>query len=161
MKIRRVLFVITLLALACTPSVAQGQKLSEDEDLSGVKITLKADADHCYGARCPVYSVSVSGDGAVIFEGVSNVLVTGRRSYKISTAKVRKLVTAFKEIDFFSLKDVYNDHTQDHAPGVTVMITIGSKTKSVYDFLGAPSELTKLEKRILETTGVNRLIKRD
>jgi hypothetical protein len=105
-------FVLVLLVFACPLSVSNGQKLSKDRDLSDIVITLKADADHCYGARCPVYSVSIDGGGTVTYEGVANVYVIGKRSYKISEAKVRKLVDEFYKIDFFSLKDTYNDYSQ-------------------------------------------------
>ncbi len=155
------LLIVILHVLWGQSSVSCGQEPFADVDLKDMEITMKADNEHCYGARCPVYFISIKGDGTVTYEGLSNVLTTGRRSYKLSEAKVRRLVQEFYRINFFSLKDTYNDYSQDHSAGVSTSIRIGDKTKSVYDFLGAPNDLVKLERRILQISGAYHLIKRD
>jgi len=58
----------------------------------------------CLG-ECPVYSLTVHGDGLVEYEGERNVGTEGRRWTYISEEQVRQLVGAFLEIGFFTLDD--------------------------------------------------------
>jgi len=60
----------------------------------------------CLG-DCPRYTLAIYGNGTVEYGGIDNVAVQGRRTAEISQERVRQLVEAFHEIDFFSFKDVY------------------------------------------------------
>ncbi len=76
------------------------------------------------------YSVRVSGDGTVDFDGKSWVLLEGKHHGLISVEDFRKLVDAFRESDFFSLDDRYYPVATDMA-STTFAIAIGDQRKSV------------------------------
>lgn len=146
---------------------AQSQEL-RDSDLKDVVITMKQE-NHCgCDGCCSEYSVSISGDGIVAYEGVDAVKVRGKQIYSISIDQVKELVSEFYKVDFFSLKDRYTSKDNgdgtismiDHSAPVTISITIKGKTKSVYNFYGAPEKLEELEKKIYEISGVDVYVKR-
>lgn len=57
----------------------------------------------CAPDRCSVYSVSISGDGNVTYEGQANVAVIGQRRSKISPDRVSELISAIDAMDFLDL----------------------------------------------------------
>lgn len=97
--------------------------------------------------QCPDYSITLSGDGTVTYEGRSGVRTIGARTHTIAPDEFRQLLTAFLQADFFSLRDRYDSIT--HADGtVTIMgdvatttieVSIGDETKRVRYFYGAPT----------------------
>jgi hypothetical protein len=122
-------------------------------DMNDVVITLER--YECYG-ECPVYSVSIRGDGTVIYRGKKFVRVKGERRYKIPKEKVAELVDDFYKIDYFSLEDEYTKIVGADGsvmvavdlPGATTSIAIGGKTKSVYNYFGGPAALKELERKV-------------
>jgi hypothetical protein len=100
----------------------------------------------CFGT-CPDYSLTVYGNGTVIYEGRNFVAVTGRQTSSISQEQVRKLVRAFYEIDYFSLKNEYSAQVTD-LPTTTTSITVDGHFKQVINYYGAPEQLIELENKI-------------
>lgn len=159
-----IVMIIVLLSLVLCPTsqlCAQTQQI-EDSDLQGVVITLKQE-NHCGCINCcSEYSVSISGDGTVTYEGVAAVSVRGKQVYSIQLDQVKELVNEFFRVDYFSLKERYiaKDNgngtftTIDHAAPVTTSIKVKGRNKTVYDFYGAPEKLKELEKKIYELSGV-------
>jgi len=131
-------------------------RLSDTNDLL---ITLERTA--CNGT-CPVYKLTLHGTGLIVYEGRDYVKTKGRRTSKISEDKLKKLMSWFKEIDFSSLKDSYEENTVPDMATAITSITINDKTKSVrhnYGDLKSPSELTRLEHRIDKITNSIQWIK--
>jgi hypothetical protein len=165
----RIMIIILLLSLLLsTALVSSMPQETGDGDLKDLLITMKQENQcGCIGC-CATYSVTISGDGTVTYEGTSAVKVTGKQVYSIQIDQVKELVREFYRVDFFSLKDKYTsvdkgDGTYeiiDHAAPVTTSITIRGRTKSVYDFYGAPEKLKELEKKIYEISGVGVYVKR-
>src|SRR4051812_43917277 len=60
----------------------------------------------CFGP-CPIYRVTLQGDGTVIFEGKRFVKSTGTFTAHVAPEQVRRLVEDFKKVDYFSLRDKY------------------------------------------------------
>jgi hypothetical protein len=153
----------------CTAWPAPGQFTEAERRSAVVSMTRQ---NHC-GAQfsdrtdirqCPSYTVSISGDGTVTYEGRAGVRTLGKRTHKISIESVRELIREFEQADFFSLRDRYefvdlgNDQRVviDHAIATTVSYTIAGKTKSVYDFYGTPEIVRRLEQRIDEVSDSRR-----
>jgi Domain of unknown function (DUF6438) len=142
------LLAVTLLLLACSLSLAQ--KVERDQ------ITLERTA--CFGP-CPMYSVTVTSDGKVKFEGRQFTKVTGKASGKITKQAFRGLVAEFKKIDYFSLPDQYSPGTPqcpqmitDH-PSANTSLRLNGKTKTVAHYHGCGEsgklpQLTALENKI-------------
>jgi hypothetical protein len=133
--------------------------------LTGVVITLER--YECYG-ECPVYSISIRGDGTVVYKGKKFVKVKGERRYKIPKEKVAELVDKFYEIDYFSLEDEYTTVVDADGsvtvvtdlPGAQTSITIGGRTKRVYNYFGGPAALEELERQVDEITESVKYVRR-
>lgn len=93
----------------------------------------------CFGA-CPVYTMTVSADGAVVFDGINFVLAEGEQTATIPPQQVEELVTAIEAADFFNLKDIYTVPVTD-LPATTTTVTMNGQTKSVYHYgIGCDNE---------------------
>lgn len=123
--------------------------LSPPENLSDIEITLERTA--CYGS-CPVYSVTIFGDGTVIYDGKQYVRIEGKRIYDIPIEDVEKLVAEFYQVGYFSLDDKYDTPITDH-PTIITSIRVGNETKTVSNYANsAPDRVHELEKNIDELT---------
>lgn len=127
--------------------------VSNSPDYSNTIITMERTM--CYGT-CPEYNLTIYPDGAVIYEGHSNVNVTGRQVSEIPQEKIKELVDEFYAIGFFSLKDKYTGEDEgvyvSDLPSTTTSITVNGQTKSVLDYYGTPQKLKNLENKIDEIT---------
>jgi hypothetical protein len=126
--------------------------------LASVRIKLERTA--CFGT-CPVYSVELRGDGAVVYQGYNFVAVCGRQKYRIPPADVAKLVETARQMDFWSLDRQYRSRVTDN-PTQFVSLTIGGQTKVVEDYVGEsvgmPPAVTALEVAIDRAAGIDRWI---
>jgi len=121
------------------------------------QVVITIERTTCFGA-CPAYSLEITGDGTVTYQGRQFVRVIGKETAKISPEAVEQLVTAFERIHYFDLQNVYTAHITD-VPTTTTSIRIGERFKKVVDHYGGPDELQKLEDRIDEVAGSDRWIK--
>lgn len=155
-RLSAVLFLLTFIA-ACgfSPADANAQKKQDSE----VLITIERGA--CYGS-CPIYSAKIAGDGTVVYNGVENVKVKGEKQFKIPAEKVRELIKAFENINYFALKDKYETDERGmriaDLPPVTTSISINGKSKKIVHLYGAPKELKDLENKIDEAAGLKEFI---
>src|SRR5262245_15812277 len=101
----RILFLLSLLAAAPPASPAPGSSALSDAELRQVVITLKRGM--CYG-ECPVYSVRITGDGQVSYHGEMFVAVEGKRTLRIPSQEVRKLVATFEKAGYLSVGQDYD-----------------------------------------------------
>jgi hypothetical protein len=131
----------------------------EVRDWKTVRIALSRSG--CFGT-CPSYTVLITGDGAVAFEGRSHVAVNGHHSSRIGTEKVRELVAAFRDADYMSLDDKYEYPVTDN-PTYETSISFDNVTKKVVDYVGLnagmPEAVNKLEEEIDRVAGTARWVK--
>lgn len=112
-----------------------------------VILTLERTA--CFGA-CPMYKLTVYGNGKVVYEGKRFVKVTGTHTTTISQSAVRKLVAEFQRLQYFQLPDSYTGGHTD-APSAITSLSMGKQQKTVNHYLAspnAPAKLTALENKI-------------
>lgn len=133
--------VAVLLGASCAPS--------PPDDVSDAVVTMSRGA--CFG-ECPVYSVTIHGDGRVEYEGEYWVEVEGRRESSVDPAEVAALVEEFYDAGYLSMKDEYTADVTDLAT-TTTSLTVGGEAKTVIDYYGAPPALRDLEERIDEVAG--------
>jgi hypothetical protein len=164
LKLIAVPALIILSALNATAATPQRRRARYSEkDLKTAVITLKRTP--CFGA-CPIYSVTIYGNGTVVYEGERFVKVTGKRTHRISKASVRELVDEFFRIGYFSLRDEYvsvknPDGTVTQVtdlPSRDTSITIGTRAKSVHNYYGGPESLARLERKIDKISGVAKYV---
>jgi hypothetical protein len=135
------------------------KETSLQNDLKDLIITLERTA--CNGT-CPVYKLTIYGNGSVVYEGKGFVKTIGRITSNIGEERIRKLISLFNEIDFFSLKESYEERDVPDMASARTSINLGDNTKSVRHYYGdltAPKKLTKLEHMIDKITTSNRWIK--
>ena len=142
------------LALLLSLTLAGGRAQSHADD---VQITLERTA--CFGT-CPAYTVTLSGDGTVRYEGRQFVRETGKRTWTIAPDAVAALAKEMQAAGYFDFQDRYTEHITD-LPTTRTSLRIGSRFKSIEDYFGAPDALHRLEKRIDEVAGVQKYVTSD
>ncbi len=153
MKFLRLLFGVLVLA-ACAP-------VANPVNQTPVLITLSRTA--CYGF-CPVYSVSISGEGEVIYNGRGFVNVVGEQRARIEPGDVANLLARFDAIGFSNLRDAYRAQITD-LPTYTITLERGGQRKSVLDYggvgAGMPEAVRGLQDEIDRVAGTARWVLRD
>jgi hypothetical protein len=99
----------------------------------------------------PVYSITIYGDGRVLYEGFKNVMVVGIKNGYITRDKLNELLKEFQNAYFFSFNDVYSDPgNRDMLGYLTTSITINNDSKKVtrYENCVRPTGLIELENSI-------------
>jgi Domain of unknown function (DUF6438) len=109
----------------------------------------------CFGS-CSAYSVTVSGDGTVHYEGDYCVIAKGARTAHLPQKDVRALFEAFQHADFFSLRGKYDTGVTDWT-GVIMSLHFDKWNWTVVDMQGttdlppAASQLPDLIDRAANT----------
>jgi len=141
----------------------QNNQPSTNDDL----ITLSRTA--CFGT-CPIYTVTISSEGAVTFNGERFVKNVGLAQGRIDKSAFRDLVREFEQLDYFSLPSNFSPGTKEcpnmitDMPSADTSIRLNGKTKRVAHYYGCGSsgvlaKLTALEKKIDEVAGTQKWIK--
>lgn len=115
----------------------------------------------CLGT-CPAYSVEVHGDGTVLYNGAAYVAVLGKHRGQISQQAVLDIFNAFRDSDYFSLRNSYRTGITDN-PTFTTSIQFDGHSKQVVDYVGLavgmPAAVNKLENTIDELADAARWTK--
>ena len=151
------LIVILLIILPITGCCKNNTNISPD--YNELIITLERTA--CLG-ECPIYTLTIHGDGTVVYEGKDFVKTKGREESIISKEKIEELILEFNRADYFSLKDNYVEHTMTDAHSVITSITINGKVKIIEHYhgdLSAPEALFLMENKIDEIVNSDQWVK--
>ncbi|MGQ0650460.1 MAG: DUF6438 domain-containing protein [Gemmatimonadaceae bacterium] len=129
-------------------------------DTASVRIRLARSM--CLG-RCPVYSVEITGDGEVTYDGGLNVAYGGREQATISRREVAGILAHFERLDYFSLPKLDSESCFDvtDSPSAITFLSFDNRSTSVDHYRGcgkAPHALHELEDAIDSITGTNRWI---
>jgi len=136
---------------ACTPLASPSSAAPTQNTFSDLMITMERTA--CHGT-CPVYKLSIQGNGDVTYNGQDFVQVKGKQTAGLSLVQIQDLVSAFEQAKFFTLRDYTHEDTTD-SPSAITSITLNGKTKTVNHYYGdnsAPQGLFDLESKIDEIT---------
>jgi len=130
-------------------------------------VVIRLERTSCFG-ECPVYTVTVNGEGEVTYDGVRAVRVRGIQTRRVPLARVSSLLDMAERIGFFDLADKYpvpdRDGTVpviDDLSTVFVSITRDGRSKRIEDLVGAPERLKELERQIDDVAGTRRWIRVD
>lgn len=135
------------LLAAGAPPTNQSAIVQAPRSRQPVMLTLERTA--CFGA-CPIYKLTLYGNGKVVYEGKRFVNVIGTQTTTISQTAIRKLVADFQRLQYFKLQDNYTGGHTD-APSAITSLTLGKQQKTVNHYLAspnAPAALTALENKI-------------
>jgi hypothetical protein len=157
MNLRRGLlavFVAIALGACTTPGVSP-------PDSGPVRITLERGV--CFGF-CPDYTVTITGDGQVTYEGRRFVNVAGRQTATVPAADVQRLLARFDAVGFDRLQDEYRAHVTD-LPTYIVTLERNGRTKRVLDYggvgAGMPEAVRDLQAEIDRTANTACWVLRD
>jgi hypothetical protein len=156
---------------APTASVAAAPLVVEHFD------TLKLERGVCFGT-CPVYRITVYGDGRFLYEGERFVKVKDTVTGSLDPLQVRALDTAIARVAYFSLRDGYfGDECpaiMSDFPWVTTSVTIAGRTKRIEHDHGCiekharntnphtyPRGLTRFEEEVDSIIGTSRWVGTD
>jgi hypothetical protein len=154
---------VALAAAACGGGDSSGPSTTPTTtpEFAGFSVTLERGA--CFGA-CPIYTVTVRGDGSVTYSGERYVAVTGDQTAKASTDGIRRLAQEIHDIDYFSLANEYPCGATD-IPTYITTVTLNGETKSISACSGSggnlsntPLELHKFEDLIDVVAGTAKWI---
>lgn len=130
--------------------------------------TVTLERTPCFGT-CPVYALTLTSDGRVVFEGRRFVDSIGTFTAHIAASAFDALLHQFDEQQFFTLDDRYvmgEKNCQPYAtdaPTAISSITARGQTKRVEHDAGcasAPARLQEIERAIDQAAGVARWIGR-
>ena len=165
--------------LICTLILLAGTVHAEPADLSTVpleevEITLERTA--CFGI-CPVYSVTLCGDGTVRYVGERFVRVEGEVEDDVPVASVVRLVNRFLAAHFFDAAPSYRrelevvegpDGTLEwrameitDMPTTILSLRIGANAHRVSLYFGYPQALMDLADAVDEAAGTARWVEKE
>lgn len=148
------LFAFALAACASPPT-------QPPADTANASITLER--TRCFGF-CPDYSVTVRGDGQVIYQGRAFVGVEGERRAEVSPQAAAALFARAEAIGFVNLRDEYRANITDIPSARVTLVTPDGRTKSVLDYggeaVGMPASVRALQDEIDRVAGTNRWVPR-
>jgi hypothetical protein len=123
---------------------------------SAPAITLERTA--CFGS-CPVYTISVSPSGEVLYEGQAHVRKVGTATSKMPKERVDALLSELERGGYFTFSERYTSPERacgryaTDSPTTITSVTLRGRTKRIthdYGCGAAPGALTVLERRIDE-----------
>jgi hypothetical protein len=144
------------LATGCHNAGYSGHTVIPQNIPQDLMITLER--TECFGF-CPVYKLTITTDGAVIFEGRRFVKQEGVTiKSAISKERLKQLMAEFDRVKFFSLEDDYSEirlSCPTDQPSAITSIRINGRSKRINHYLGCgepkvPKALTELENKIDE-----------
>lgn len=151
---------IALVVSSCAQAPAEIPPVSNPTS-SRVEISLTRGV--CFGF-CPAYTVTISGDGQVRYEGRSFVDAVGERTATIPAEDVTRLLARFDDIGFDQLQQAYRANVSD-LPTYTVTLTRNGQTKTVVDYggpsVGMPRAVRDLEAEIDRVAGTAQWVLRN
>jgi hypothetical protein len=125
-------------------------------------LEVSIEREACFGS-CPVYGLTVSGDGSMSFRGEDNVLMTGTHTSSLSPESIEELVQAIEEAGYFDLRNQYTAEEVTDRAYTTTTVRLDGKTKTIRHYhgdLSAPEQLTNFEKTIDRIANVQQWIGR-
>lgn len=162
---------LTLVAAAAVltgcSTAANGEAESVDVSAAAMEnVEISMQRLPCFGT-CPVYSVSIRGDGTVTYNGEQHVLTRGEATRTIDVADVAALLRRLEDGGYFTFADNYTMNApgcgmyHTDAPRAITVVTTAERTKRIeHDFgcNGAPAALRRLQDAIDRTAGTARWI---
>lgn len=119
---------------------------------------------------CPVYKLTIFGDGKVLFDGSKHVRKKGKAEGFISQENLEELIIEFQNIYFFNLNDAYTTKSKHcrqsvrHMSSAMTSLTLGGRHKRINHYHGCRgsdvfARLSSLEAKIDEAVNVDQWIK--
>jgi len=161
MALIKMLAFVLLLGILQAPRTADISPLP-DRDLKTSTISLSRKG--CFGA-CPIYTVTIHGDGRVQYSGKKYVKVAGEQQGFMPPETIRTLFDEFETAKFFSIADQYS---QAHCackrrctdmPAAVLELSLKGNTHRINHYYGcgcAPRILFDLERTVDKAANIEK-----
>jgi hypothetical protein len=146
---------------ACAPRTAAAPDKPRVATAQAGTPAIVLDRTPCFGG-CPVYTVTVSGEGEVTYQGRAHVRRLGTATGRIPKERVDSLLRELEGAGYFAFADLYTPaeptcgRYATDSPSAISRVTHRGRTKAIthdYGCGSAPWALTVLERRIDEALG--------
>ncbi|HEY8404054.1 MAG TPA: DUF6438 domain-containing protein [Flavobacteriales bacterium] len=97
----------------------------------------------CFGT-CPIFNFKVYENGRAVYEGKNFVDMIGTFYSTVTPEQVQKIIDVAEQIQFFKMKDVYDEHAVTDLPSVYVTLSKNGELKTVKNRYQGPKELKLL-----------------
>jgi len=118
---------VALVVLAVLWLPTPGYSLAHAKDMNS--LTIEMSRTSCFG-MCPIYTITVHGNGLVEYVGRANVKIRGFQTGTISSDQIGKLLEILDRAHFFSLEDRAFNWCLD-TPSVSVSVAVDGRSKRV------------------------------
>lgn len=129
---------LVLMVVAC--SSAKKEKLSAATQNKEKQELLNYRTSSCMG-RCAVYEFQVFSDKSATIDGKLFCKVEGKHETQLTDKMYQQILSKMKSVNFFELKDVYDDKYVQDIPAVYIKVNEKGKTKSIKSRIKAPEKL--------------------
>lgn len=159
MGLRMLLYVVLvglgLFSVACSSRSKTSSETKEESKKAQEKSTevavkhsyIELRTTSCMG-RCPVYTFKVYDDLTCEINAEMHFVVEGEKTGKLTEGQFKMLQNKLEQIDFFSLKNEYDDpHVQD-VPLSFITVTTNGVTKKIKNRYDAPAGLREFQSLI-------------
>jgi hypothetical protein len=142
--------------LLCVGAFGCGPQRVADAPAPAQDVTITLERRPCFGT-CPVYSITVAGDGRVRYEGTAHVSLIGSDTSSITSDQLTVLVAEFDRVGYGQMADRYAygepscpSYVSDSPTTVTSLTRRGTTKRVEHDYgcVDAPRALTALERLI-------------
>jgi len=140
--------IICVFLLVCSLFPIALAELSSGDEVRDIEITLERGM--CFGT-CPVYSVSLYGNGTIVWVGEMYVEVIGNMTDSAYPAMIGDLYDRLIEGGFPDLEDSYAFLNVTDMPTARLTVRNGTDIKEVYHYHGdytAPENLSHMENAV-------------
>lgn len=168
MRIFIILALLVSLSLSCKSKKVQSQSVEKTEqatksvekettsylnqakDKLADSLVIRLQRTACFG-RCPIYTLSIYKGGYATYLGEKWVEREGSYQAIVSDELIQKILAKAKAINYFKLKDQYDNEYVTDLPSTITTIRADDQLKVVANRYEGPEKLNEFEKYIDET----------
>lgn len=154
-KLLYIMLASSVILTACkkkTISSSDKVKETEVEEVVDVneKVTLiQFSKSACYG-KCPTYTVTLTPDGKMDYNGIANMPLLGSHIIKANSSFAKDILDRANSVNFFEFNDKYDNQYVTDIPSTTLNIETNQRKKTTYARHEIPSELMGLNTYVHE-----------
>lgn len=112
-----------------------------------INVVFNLESTGCMG-KCPVYKLSITKDKSLIFEGMENTNVSGKKSKILTDQEYIEIIGLIDEVNWGKLKSRYESKMND-LPSYSFIYNTDESSFKVFQYGSDPQELTDMRKKLL------------
>jgi hypothetical protein len=149
MKVNGILILLSVLFIIDLSSCHTSKKVTTNTSATDVPF-ISMERTGCFG-KCPIYKVSIYGNGSVVYEGVRYTEKTGKFCGSLTHSQIVSLKALLDSAHLFEMKNEYPGDGRAPAdlPACKMTYTQNNQTKAINDHgIESPDKLVSIEAQI-------------